>query len=51
MTAVTADFDRLMASFKAQRQEEMALLTPSQQGKFILALKKWHQELRENPGK
>ena len=51
VAAITQAHDQLLQSFKAQRQEEMALLTPSQQGKFILALKKWHQELRENPGK
>jgi Spy/CpxP family protein refolding chaperone len=45
VTAITQDFDKLTASFKAQRQEEMAVLTPLQQGKFILALKKWHEEM------
>jgi Spy/CpxP family protein refolding chaperone len=36
--------DQLFETFKSQRQEEMALLTPVQRGKFLLALKKWHEE-------
>lgn len=42
---VTADHDKLFETFKNQRQEELRLLTPVQQGKFILALKKWHEEM------
>jgi hypothetical protein len=26
----------------------MALLTPVQQGKFVLALKTWHEKMKEN---
>jgi Spy/CpxP family protein refolding chaperone len=47
VAAITAGHDQLFQSFKAQRNEEMALLTPVQQGKFLIALKKWHQEIRE----
>jgi Spy/CpxP family protein refolding chaperone len=47
VAAITQDHDRLLETFKAQRQEEMALLTPVEQGKFIMALKKWHTEKRE----
>ncbi len=36
--------DQLFETFKSQRQEEMTLLTPVQRGKFLLALKKWHEE-------
>jgi hypothetical protein len=43
--------DQLFQSLKAQRQEEMALLTPVQQGKFVLALKKWHGNMKEKLGK
>jgi len=43
--ALAAGHDNLVASFKAQRQAEMALLTPVQQGRFLLALKKWHEEM------
>lgn len=47
VAAVTAGHDQLFETFKIQRHEEMALLTPVQQGKFLIALKKWHQEMRE----
>ncbi len=46
VTAITQGHDQLFQTLKAQRQEEMALLTPVQQGKFILALKKWHEGMR-----
>jgi Spy/CpxP family protein refolding chaperone len=44
---LTADHDELFQTFRVQRQEELALLTPVQQGKFLIALKKWHAEIRE----
>ena len=45
VTAITNAHSKLWETFKVQRQEEMALLTPVQQGKFLMALKKWHQEM------
>ena len=51
VAAITQGHDQLFQSLKAQRQEEMALLTPVQQGKFVLALKKWHQEMKEKQEK
>jgi Spy/CpxP family protein refolding chaperone len=41
-----SDHNQLFESFKAQRQEEMTLLTPLQQAKYLLALKRWHEENR-----
>ncbi len=41
---IIADHNQLFESFKAQRQEEMTLLTPLQQAKYLLTLKKWHEE-------
>ncbi len=41
---VIADHNQLFESLKMQRQEEMTLLTPVQQAKYLLALKKWHEE-------
>ncbi len=43
---ITQGHDQLFQSLKAQRQEEMAMLNPVQQGKFVMALKKWHEERR-----
>jgi Spy/CpxP family protein refolding chaperone len=51
VAAIIQGHDQLLQTVKAQRQEEMALLTPIQQGKFILALKKWHEEMKEKPEK
>jgi Spy/CpxP family protein refolding chaperone len=45
VAAITAGHDKLVDTFKAQRREEMLLLTPVQQGKFLMALKKWHEEM------
>jgi len=47
VAAAVAGQDQLFATFRAQRQEEMALLTPVQKGKFLMALIKWHHEERE----
>ncbi len=46
VAAAVAGQDQLFATFKAQRQEEMALLTPVQKGQFLMALRRWHQEER-----
>jgi Spy/CpxP family protein refolding chaperone len=51
VTAIISDHDVLFETFKAQRQEEMALLTPVQRGKFLLALKKWHEEMAQKEKK
>ena len=45
VAALGEGHDKLVETLKAQRREEMALLTPVQQGKFLMALKKWHQEM------
>lgn len=47
VAAITAGHSKLWETFRVQRQEEMALLTPVQQGRFLMALKKWHQEMCE----
>jgi Spy/CpxP family protein refolding chaperone len=41
---IIAEHNQLFESFRMQRQEEMTLLTPLQQAKYLLALKKWHEE-------
>ncbi len=43
VAAVIKGHDQLFQSLREQRQAEMALLTPVQQGKFIVALKRWHE--------
>lgn len=49
--SISSDHAKLFETFKAQRQEELQLLTPIQQGKFILALKRWHEEMCKQPEK
>ena len=44
-SVITSDHANLLETFKVQRQAEMALLTPVQQGKFLMTLKKWHEEM------
>jgi hypothetical protein len=44
VNGLIAEHDQLFETFKSQRQEEMAMLTPVQRGKFLLALKKWHEQ-------
>jgi Spy/CpxP family protein refolding chaperone len=51
VAGVIQGHDQLFQTLKTQRQEEMALLNSLQQGKFILALKKWHDRTKEAPGK
>ncbi len=51
VSALIADHDQLFETFKAQRHEEMALLTPLQRGKFLMALKKWHDEVAQKEKK
>jgi Spy/CpxP family protein refolding chaperone len=50
-TAITADQDVLVNTYKARRDEILALLTPAQQGKYLLATLKWQQKLLETYGK
>jgi Spy/CpxP family protein refolding chaperone len=37
-SAITAGQNKMFASFKSQRDEEMALMTPVEQGKYLLQL-------------
>jgi hypothetical protein len=35
----------LFNSYKAELDEELALMTPVQQGKYLMALEKWRQDV------
>ena len=50
VAAICADQDKMMQSFKSQRDEELALMTPLQQGQYLLALHKW-RDGRTNKGR
>ena len=47
VNAVTTGQDNLFASFKKQREEEMGLMTPIEQGKYLLAMSQWRQKMME----
>jgi hypothetical protein len=47
VTAITDGQDALFNSFKSQRDEELALMTPVEQAKYLLALGHWRQEMME----
>lgn len=44
---LTAGQDKLFASFKNQRDEELALLSPVDQGRYLLAMSQWRKEMME----
>jgi Spy/CpxP family protein refolding chaperone len=43
--ATNAAQDKLLTSVKMERDEAMALMTPIQQGQFIMAMGNWFQEM------
>lgn len=47
VNAVTAGQDNLFGSFKKQREEEMGLMTPIEQGKYLMAMSQWRQKMME----
>jgi len=47
VTAIRADQDKMAQSFKSQLDEELALMTPVQQGQYLLTLHKWREEMME----
>jgi len=49
--AITADQDVLVTTYKGRRDEIMAMLTPVQQGEYLLATWKWQQKLLAKYGR
>lgn len=47
VTAIRADQDTMAKSFKSQLDEELALMTPVQQGQYLLTLHKWREEMMQ----
>ena len=45
VSALTAGQDKMFASFKNQRDEELALMTPVEQAKYLLVLGQWRQKM------
>jgi Spy/CpxP family protein refolding chaperone len=42
---INAAQDKLLTSFKVERDEAMALMNPIQQGQFIMIMSRWYQEI------
>ena len=47
VTAIRADQDKIVKSFKSQLDEELTLMTPIQQGQYLSTLHKWREEMME----
>jgi Spy/CpxP family protein refolding chaperone len=47
VASLTAAQDKLFDSFKNQRNAEMALLNPVQQGQYLVALSHWRHEMEK----
>jgi Spy/CpxP family protein refolding chaperone len=45
VSALTSGMDSLFNSFKSQREEELAVMTPVEQGKYLLMLSKMREEM------
>ena len=45
VSALTSAQDKMFASFKNQRDEELALMTPAEQAKYMMVLGQWRQKM------
>jgi hypothetical protein len=51
VSALTAGQDKMFATFKNQRDEELALMTPAEQAKYLLTLGQWRQKMMDKRDK
>jgi len=47
ISALTNGQDKMFVSFKNQRDEELALMTPAEQAKYLIVLGQWRQKMME----
>ena len=47
VAAIRSDQDKMVKSFRSQIDEELALMTPLQQGQYLLTLHKWLEGMME----
>ena len=45
VSALTAGQDKMFATFKNQRDEELALMTPAEQANYMMILGQWRQKM------
>ena len=48
VSALIAGQDKMFASFNNQRNEELSLMTPAEQAKYLIVLGQWRQKFMEN---
>jgi hypothetical protein len=51
VNAANAAQDKLFTSFKMERDEAMAMMTPIQQGQFIMVMGNWYQKMMKGSEK
>jgi Spy/CpxP family protein refolding chaperone len=51
VSELTTGQDKLFASYKNQRDEELALMTPAEQAKYLIVLAQWRQKMMEKSKK
>jgi Spy/CpxP family protein refolding chaperone len=51
VSAIMSGQDKLFDSFKKQRDEELGLLSPVEQGKYLAAMEKWRHGMMKPKGK
>jgi len=49
--SITEAQDRLLTTYKSERNDEMAVLSVMEQGRYLAILYKWRQEMYEKHGK
>ena len=49
VSTLTSGMDSLFNSFKGQREEELALMSPIEQGKYLIMLNKMREEMMRKP--
>ncbi|MFZ2088236.1 MAG: hypothetical protein WAU47_06650 [Desulfobaccales bacterium] len=47
VSALTTGQDKMFASFKNQRDEQLALMTPAEQARYLIVLGQWRQKMME----
>jgi Spy/CpxP family protein refolding chaperone len=47
VSALTTGQDKIFASYKNQRDEELSLMTPAEQAKYLIILGQWREKMME----
>jgi Spy/CpxP family protein refolding chaperone len=47
VATIRADQEKIAKSFKSQQDDELALMTPVQQGQYLMLLHKWREEMMQ----